>query len=164
MKNELKCRMSVITILIIALLYFYPKYDILVEYITQSVVFLYSLYFKIEPVYYGNTIFLNFDTIILLTVSPECSGLIVIFIFLFVVWMIPKVSIQHRLIGSLLIIVILLGNVFRLFIDILVGNTFNVDILRIYHSTISQLFILVILCGCFIIFMKISKSEQLVNK
>ncbi len=164
MNKELKYRKSVIAILIFTLLCFYPTYDILIRYVIKSVVFLCSLYFQIEPVYYNNMIFLNLGTITMMTISPECSGLFLIFIFLFVVWIIPNVSIKHRLLGSSLSSIIFLGNVFRLFIDIIIGDKFGVNVLRIYHVTIGQLFILIIVCCCFIIFMHISKSEPLVNK
>lgn len=158
MKKNTIFRVLILLILVSLLAYFYPKYDILTNLTIEILVVMSSLYFGIMPSYYENIIFYNFGNITPIIVSPECSGLFIIFVFLFVVWLVPNVSIKNRLYAFMLIPILFFGNILRLFIAIIIGDKFNTDALQIYHGTIGQLFIFVILISCFIIFTNFNKE------
>lgn len=160
MNKERILRVSVITTLILLILYFYPKYDILTNLTIKILAISSSLYFGIVPIYYGNTIFLNFGNITPLVVSPECSGIFLIFVFLLVVWFVPNIDIKNRLYAFMLVPIIISSNIIRLLVAIIIGDKFNTDVLRLYHGTIGQLFIFVVLIGCFIIFINYSKENE----
>jgi exosortase/archaeosortase family protein len=163
MKKETILRLSIIIFLILLLINFYPEYDLLTNITVKLLAIVSSLYFGFIPIYSKNTIFYNFESITPIVVSPECSGLFVIFVFLFVVWLVPNVSIKNRLYAFGLVPILFFGNILRLFIAIVVGDKFNTDALQIYHGTIGQLFIFIILISCFIMFTNFNKNINEVN-
>lgn len=157
MKNEAYLRASVILTFILFVIYFYP-YDYLTTYTTRSVAVLSLFFIDVVPSYYQNYIFFNFGTITPVSISPECSGLIAIIVFLFVVWLVPNMSLKNRVYAFALIPVIYFSNIVRILVGIIIANKFGADSLIIYHATMGQIFIFVVLIVCFITFVKFNEN------
>src|SRR4030065_999687 len=122
MKKETIFRLLVIFILTSLLVYFYPEYDLLTNITVKVLAIISSLYIGVIPSYYENNIFYNFGNITPIIVSPECSGLFIIFVFLFVVWLVPNTTIKTRLYAFLLIPILFFSNVLRLFVAVVLGD------------------------------------------
>jgi exosortase/archaeosortase family protein len=162
MKNEKYLRISVVLSLILLILVFYPKYENLTSNTVKTLAIGSSYIIGVIPSYQQNTIFYNFKDIITpISVSPECSGLLAMFVFLIVVWLVPDVSIKNRILAFILTPIIYFSNILRLLIAVIIGNSFGSDSVVLYHATIGQLFSFIMLIICFIIFINFSKNKNL---
>lgn len=161
MKKENIIRGFVLAVMIGIIVYFYPKYDILTNFTVKVVVLLSSLYLGIVPAYYENNIFYNFHgSTTTLTISPECTGLFVILMFLSVVWVVPNVSLKNRIYAFIFAPIIYLSNIIRLLIAVIIGDKMNTDALVLFHGTAGQLFIFLVLIGCFVVFINSNKKDM----
>lgn len=164
MKNEIYLRVAVITSISWLIVYFSPKYDYLTNYTTKLLAILSYYIIGVVPGYYQNSIIFNFGVLTPMSVSPECSGLIAILVFLMVIWLVPNASLKSRIYAFALVPIIYFSNIFRLLVAVAIGNKFGVEPVTLYHATIGQLFTFVMLISCFIIFIKFSRNTAVFKK
>jgi exosortase/archaeosortase family protein len=155
--NEKYVRTSAIMLIISTIIWFYPRYDMLTSTTVKSVAVLSTYIIGVVPAYSNNTIMYNFGG---MTVSPECSGVIMMFVFLIVVWFIPNLSLITRIGGIILVPILYVTNILRLLIAVEIGNIYGATAVTVFHATIGQLFSFVILVGCFIMFLKTEHSGR----
>lgn len=153
-KKELWLRMLIITILTSLIIIFYPKYEILTNITVMILSILSGFFIGTTPIFYQNNLILNLDSITPIVVSPECSGLFILIIFLLVIWLVPNISIKSRFFSFLLIPILFFSNIIRLLFAVIIGDKFGVESLIFYHATIGQIFIFVIMVYCFILVVK----------
>ena len=74
-------------------------------------------------------------------VSAECSGVVLMIIFMLVIFLIPGIKLSHRMGSVFFIPVLYFGNIIRLTIDTLAGLKFGPEALVFFHDTLGQVFI-----------------------
>jgi len=109
------------------------------EITTYFVAKMFYVFTGVMPAIVDSSMLLNIDgEIIVLDVSMECSGLIVMLLFAFVMFLTPHIKLSHRF-GSLMFIPALyLVNIFRIVSEILLGNASNIHYMQLYHSSVGQ--------------------------
>ncbi len=160
-KKELWIRILIITILISLIIIFYPKYEILTNITVMMLSILSEFFIGTTPIFYQNNLILNLGSITPIVVSPECSGLFILIIFLLVVWLIPNISIKSRFFSFLLIPILFFSNIIRLLFAVIIGDKFGVESLIFYHATIGQIFIFIIMIYCFILIIKYNDTQSI---
>jgi exosortase/archaeosortase family protein len=163
MKKDSAIKISVILTLIVYLVIFYPNYSYLTDNTVKLLAIASSYFVGVTPVYYQNNIFVNFGTITPIIVSPECSAIIAMAVFLIVVCLVPNVSLKSRVYAFTLVPIIYFTNLFRLLLGIVIGNKFGVNSMILYHATVGQVFTFIVLVTCFIIFVRFNKHHDIAS-
>lgn len=88
--------------------------------------------------YKSNILINGFDPI---SVSAECSGIIILVAFLFTIQIMPMLTIFQKLTALLLTPIIYLGNLLRIFMSLIVGLKGSVPAMMFVHDTIGQVFL-----------------------
>lgn len=134
----------------------YPDFEPIPEITAEAAAIVMTIYFGVTPIVYENNIFLDMHNMIYpMTVSPECSGITVVILFIIVIFLIPGISLKHRLYSFFFIIPLYLANVLRIVSSVIIGDNTNMEILAWYHGTVGQLLIFLAMIVTFAIFLKI---------
>ena len=157
MKKDNVIILTVIVLMCLYLLLQYPEYKPLPEITAKGVSYILSPIFGFQPLNYNNIILLNLENrIITLTVSPECSGILVISIFIFVIFITPKIKLKHKFLSLLFVPLIIFLNIIRIALGVVVGTRMSsTEILLIFHNSLGQVFLFFVLITVYIIFLKI---------
>ena len=143
---------GIVTFLILS----YPGFEPIPEITAGAAAIVMTIYFGVTPTVYENHIFLDMhNNIYPMTVSPECSGIIVVALFIIVIFLIPDISLKHRFYSFFFAIPLYLANVLRIVSSVIVGDNTNIETLAWYHGTIGQLLIFLAMIVIFAIFLKI---------
>ncbi len=159
--KDLAIRTLVIMSTVAYLIAFYPGYESVTNMTAKLLSVVSSWYLGVAPAYFNDYVIFNFKEITPLKLSPECSGLTVITIFVIVVWLIPNVSLRSRIGAFVFIPILYFANIIRLLMAVIIGDKINVSTLSIYHGTVGQLFIFAMLVVCFMIFIKFQRDDTL---
>lgn len=155
-RNDIIIRTLVISVMIIYLLINYPDFTIFTNAVTGSAALALSIYYGIVPAYYENYIFINMhDGLKIINISSECSGIILLLVFAFVVFIMPHIRLRHRFCALMFLPIIYIANVFRIVSGIIVGDYTNVQMLLLYHSSIGQVLIFLAMILSLISFLKL---------
>lgn len=134
----------------------YPDFEPIPNITAKAAAIVMTFYFGVTPVVYENHILLDMHSMIYpMTVSPECSGVTVVALFIIVIFLIPDINIKHRLYSFFFIIPLYLANVLRIVSSVIVGDNTNIETLAWYHGTVGQLFIFLAMIVTFAMFLKI---------
>lgn len=157
--KDLAIRISVIASIVAYMIAFYPGYEGITNTTARLLSVVSSWYLGVVPAYFNDYVIFNFKEITPLKLSPECSGLTVVIIFIIVVWLIPNVRLKNRIYALVFVPILYFANIIRLLMAVIIGDKINVNALSIYHGTVGQLFIFVMLIACFMIFIKFQRSN-----
>jgi exosortase/archaeosortase family protein len=157
MKKDNIIILTVILLICLYLLLKYPEYKPLPEITAKGVSYILGPFFGFQPLTYNNIILLNLENrFITLTISPECSGILIISIFIFVIFITPKLKLKHKFLSLLFVPLIILLNIIRIALGVVVGTKMSsTEILLIFHNSFGQVFIFFVLIIVYIIFLKI---------
>lgn len=156
MKKADYVRLIVLIGIVAFLILSYPSFEPMPEITAEAAAIVMTIYFGITPIVHENHIFLDMHNMIYpMTVSPECSGVTIVVLFIIVIFLIPGISLKHRLYSFFFIIPLYLANVLRIVSSVIVGDNTNIETLTWYHGTIGQLFIFLAMIVIFAIFLKI---------
>lgn len=161
MNKDLVIRTSIIASTVAYLIAFYPGYENITNTTAKLLSVVSSWYLGVAPAYFSDYVIFNFKEITPLKLSPECSGLTVITIFIIVIWLIQNVSLRSRIEAFIFVPILYFANVIRLLMAVIIGDKINVSALSVYHGTVGQLFIFVVLVTCFMIFISFRRDNIL---
>jgi|GEM_PF-1438997 len=117
----------------------YPDYAPIPQITALLIAKILSYFLGAVPVVYGNSVLLRIDNeIISMDISPECSALIAMLLFIFVIFITPGIKLQHRLYSLLFILVLYIVNLFRIISEVLIGSRSNIETMSIYHAGVGQ--------------------------
>ena len=154
-KNTDYIRLIVLIGITAFLILSYPSFEPIPEITAESAAIVMTIYFGITPTVYQNHIFLDMHNMIYpMTVSPECSGITVVALFIIVIFLIPGISLKHRFYSFFFTVPLYLANVLRIVSSVIVGDITNIETLVLYHGTIGQLLIFLAMIVIFAIFLK----------
>jgi len=139
-------------------------YDTLVEVYTDATIFILSVlmyvFIGVCPVYSGNSIIMYLgDTVSIVDVSAECSGLLAIAIFMGLVIVTP-VELKNKSLSLLFVPVVYAGNVARILMELVIGAYSSVWCMELYHMVVGQVFYGAVLALCYFEFLKLAKSDK----
>lgn len=145
----------IVTILSFTILMYF-KSIFLSEIATQYVATVLNYFIGIVPVTAGNILFLNMnDQIVPILISFDCTGFMFISIFILIMFMMPEISLKHRIISLLLLPLIYLANVARIVFGIILGINTNIRMMTFFHDTVGQVFLLVFTVVALVLFLNI---------
>lgn len=137
-KAEFYVRISIIAVLSIYLIAFYPGYYPLPQLTAKVVSFILGT-LNISSAVDGTFIVVAFPELAqALELSAECSGIILFAMFIFVVFIVPDIPLSHRLVAILFIPLLFLANLFRIIAGIIVGYHTKIGAVDFFHNTIGQ--------------------------
>ena len=126
------------------------------ELTAQYVVSILSYFIGVVPIIAGNIIFINInDNIVPIFISFECTGFMFISIYTLMMFMMPAISLQHRLISLLLVPVIYLANIARIAFSVILGIYTDVPMMVYFHDTVGQVFLLIFTVLILLIYLNI---------
>jgi len=91
------------------------------------------------------------------SVSAECSGIILILIFILTIHALPFLSNKQKVSSFVLIPVLFLGNIIRLLMSILVGVYSTKEAMVFVHNSFGQVFLYIWAIGMYIVWLKVMK-------
>lgn len=155
-KRDGYIRIMVLISIAMFLILSYPDFEPIPRITAKAAAIIMTLYFGTTPIAHENHIFLDINNMIYpMIVSPECSGITVIALFIIVIFLIPNINLKHRFYSFLLAIPLYFANVLRIVSSVIVGDSTNIEILAWYHGTIGQLLIFLAMIISFAIFLKV---------
>lgn len=148
-------RGAVLLVIVIYLITAYPAFEpfpALTAVLVSETILLYT---GVMPVVYDNYIFMNlYDQIYIIDVSQECSGVGILAVFAFVIFITPGIKLHHQLLSLGFLPILYIANVFRIVSSIIVGQMTSVDGLLLFHSSIGQVIIFSAMILVYIVFLK----------
>jgi exosortase/archaeosortase family protein len=90
-----------------------------------------------------------------LNVTAECSGIILVFVFILTIHLLPVMRFSRKLGSLMLIPAIFLGNVLRLVMSVMIGQSLGADAMRFYHFSIGQIFVFAWTIALYIAWLKV---------
>lgn len=75
-------------------------------------------------------------------------------VFALVMFITPDIKLQHRFYALLFLPLILLANIFRIVSGIIIGDYTNIEILLLFHGSLGQVLIFLVMIASFIWFLK----------
>lgn len=149
-------RKSIIIVILCFTILTYFEHKFLSEITSQYVATVLSYFVGIIPATAGNILFLKMnDHIVSILISFECTGLMFISIFILTIFMMPKISLKHRLLSLLLLPLIYLINIARIVIGIILGIYTNIHTMIFFHDTVGQIILLIFTVMALVIFLNI---------
>lgn len=144
--------LSAIVIYIIAA---YPKYDPFPNLTGTLMSWILSFYLDDIPMAFRNYILVRQDDVRYgLLISPECSGLLVMLVFIIVVFMTPGLKLRHRFYSIFFIPILFIANSIRVATGVIFADLTNMNNLTVYHASIGQILMFVVMIGTYIVFLK----------
>jgi exosortase/archaeosortase family protein len=70
-------------------------------------------------------------------------------------FMLPDITLKHRLISLLLLPMIFLSNIMRIVLGILLGIHTNMHLMVLFHDTLGQVFVLISMVAMLLIFLNV---------
>lgn len=108
--------------------------------------------FDYNVVNYKHHIIANgFDPV---TVSSECSGIIIMIAFVLTIQLMPMLTIFQKFTAILLVPVIYAGNIMRIFMSMIAGIKGNVDAMMFIHDTVGQIFLFFWAVAVYVVWLK----------
>jgi exosortase/archaeosortase family protein len=148
-------RLSIMVLLVALSIFGYPEYKPLPQITAYFVAALMSYVIGVMPITSNNLMFFNIgDRVTTISISPECSGFILMSTFVLITFLMPNIDIRHRLISVLTLPVIYMANIMRIVLCILLGIYTNTYVMVLVHESIGQVFLLVVTTAIYIRFLK----------
>ena len=157
-------RFGILIVLIIWLIISYPTFSPIPE--TTSMISTSILNkLNIETINYGKYMVVDFNGINrIFELSAECSGIVLFSVFLFIIFLIPKLSLKSRLLSLFMIPIIFITNLIRILSSVIIANKFSINWSLIFHNTIGQVFIIISIALSYFMFLKLSGNMPLETK
>lgn len=148
---------KIIVLMILSFIILTYIYNIFLSKLTaQYVASILSYFIGIAPVIAGNILFINInDDIVPILISFECTGFMFISIYTLMMFMMPAISLQHRLLSLLLVPVIYFANIARIVFSVILGIYTDVPIMTYFHDTVGQVFLLIFTVLTLLIYLNI---------
>ncbi len=148
------------TIVILIVLSFvilsYTENDFLSELTTHCVATVLSNFVGITPVTAGNILFLEMNNYVVpILISFGCTGFMFISIFALAMFIMPGISLTHRIISILLLPLIYFANIARIVLGVIIGNYTNISMMTFFHDTVGQMFLLIFTVVALVLFLNI---------
>lgn len=151
-KRIIEIFLSVIIILGIYL--GYPNYDPLPNLTAYFVSVVLGVFIGTAPVVIGNDVLLHVDgQFMTLSVSPECTGLISMLLFIVVIFITPGINFRHKFYSIAFVPILFAVNLLRIVFEVYIGEIFSISSMVIFHSTVGQIMFFGALILCYIIFL-----------
>lgn len=87
-------------------------------------------------------------------ISADCSGAIILLVFLFVIFISPYFTIAQKFLSFWLIPLVWAGNVVRIFLAVLLGRWANIDAMLAFHNTVGNVFMFMWAIICYMLWLK----------
>jgi exosortase/archaeosortase family protein len=155
MKNCIEKIIILIILTFTILMHFENRFfsELTSQYVATSL----SYFIEITPVTAENILFLKMnDHIVPILISFECTGFMFISIFILTIFMMPNISLKHRLVSLLLVPLIYLANIARIIMGLTIGIYTNIHTMILFHDTVGQVFLLIFTVLLLLIFLNIS--------
>ncbi len=137
-KKELAYYIAVFGSVFVYLLLEFPSFHPFPEFATGSVTLILTL-FGYQVVHMGSMLLIDgFNPV---QISAECSGIVILLVFIFTIHVLPVISFKHKVSSLLLLPLLLIGNVLRLLLSIITGVLISPQAMIFVHDTIGQIFI-----------------------
>lgn len=118
----------------------YPGYEPVPQITAKLTAYILGCFIGAAPAVHGNIVFLKINNdITALDISPECSALVAMLVFISVMFITPGIKLKHRLYSLLLVPVLYAVNLFRITSETFVGSISNIRIMSIYHVGVGQI-------------------------
>ena len=131
----------------------YPGYEPFTTIAASLMTWMLSLYF--ESWSYGNhMVFTDSGKYYGFITSPECSGVLVMLVFLFVVFMTPNIKLKHRFYSIAFLPILFILNSIRVLFGIMLADLTTMSNLSFYHATIGQVFMFVSMIVIYVMFLR----------
>lgn len=148
-------RLSIMVLLVTLSILGYPEYRPLPQITTHFVAAIMSHIVGVMPITSNSLMFFNIDDhVTTISISPECSGFILMSTFVLITFLMPNIDIRHRLVSVLTLPVIYMANIIRIVLCILLGIYTNTYVMVLAHESVGQVFLLVVTTGIYIRFLK----------
>lgn len=134
----------------------YPNYFPIPQITALLIAKILGCFIGAAPIVSKNSIFLNINNeIVSMDISPECSALIAMLLFIFVMFITPGIKLKHRLYSLIFIPILYAVNLFRIVSEIFVGSRVSIEMMPIYHAGIGQVMFFSTMILLYIGFLKI---------
>jgi len=134
----------------------YTENEFLSELTTQLVATVLSYFVGIIPATAGNILFLKMDDqIVPILITFGCTGFMFISVYTLIMFVMPGISLKHRLISLLVLPIIYLSNIARVVVGIMLGVHTNIPLMVLFHDTVGQVFVFIFMTGMLLIFLNI---------
>lgn len=132
----------------------YPSYEPFTTIAASLMTWMLSLYFDAWS--YGNhMVFFDSGKYYGFVTSPECSGVLVMLVFLFVVFMTPNIKLQHRFYSMVFLPILFILNSVRVLFGIILADLTTMSNLSFYHATIGQIFMFLSMIVVYVVYLRI---------
>jgi exosortase/archaeosortase family protein len=114
-----------------------------------------ELIFGVKPVTDGSEIFVHIQGATkIISISPECSGLILMITCITLIFLLPKITLRNRIKSIALIPIIFSINIMRILLSMLIGMHFNKTyLILIVHDTIGQVLIVIMVIATMVLYL-----------
>jgi exosortase/archaeosortase family protein len=158
MKTDLDkvIRLAVLCLVLGVFIIGYPNYFPIPQVTALLIAKILGCFIGASPIVSQNSVLLSINNeVVSMDVSPECSALIAMLLFIFVMFITPGIKVQHRLYSLLFIPILYAVNLLRIISEVFVGSRFNIETMSIYHAGVGQIVFFSTMILLYIGFLKI---------
>lgn len=149
-------RLVVLCLLLGILIIGYPDYFPIPQITALLIAKILGCFIGASPIVSQNSVLLSINNeIVSMDISPECSALIAMLLFIFVMFITPGIKLKHRLYSLLFIPILYVANLFRITSEVFIGSIFNIEAMSIFHAGIGQVVFFSTMILLYIGFLKI---------
>lgn len=149
-------RLAVLCLVLAIFIIGYPNYFPIPQITALLIAKILGCFIGASPIASQNSVLLSINNeIVSMDISPECSALIAMLLFIFVMFITPGIKLQHRLYSLLFIPVLYAVNLFRIVSEVFVGSRLNIEMMSIYHAGVGQVVFFSAMILLYIGFLKI---------
>jgi exosortase/archaeosortase family protein len=143
-KSPDKPMMAVLALMALYAVWYYPGYYPFPQLSSAAVAWLLGLA-GMNAVAIGQQMVVDFGAVSrTITVSADCSGFLIMMVFLVTVFVSPGFRRRQKLMALLIVPIILAGNMFRIFAAIMLGYGYGVGVMVVFHNTLGNVFMFIL--------------------
>lgn len=158
MNKSIIIRISVISLILLWIIFSYPNFYPIPELTTKSMQYSLSL-LNIDSLAYNKYLVADMNGLNkIFSISWECAGLILYSIFIIGAFMFPKIPMKLRFMSILFIPLLFIANIFRMILSVITAKYINADFSVIFHNSIGQILIFGLAIAIFISWIKASNK------
>lgn len=149
-------RLAVLCFLLGIFIIGYPNYFPIPQITALLTAKILGCFIGASPIVSQNSVLLSINNdIVSLDISPECSALIAMLLFISVMFITPGIKLKHRLYSLLFIPILYFVNLLRITFEVFVGTRFNIEAMSLFHAGIGQIMFFSTMILLYIGFLKI---------
>lgn len=88
-----------------------------------------------------------------LAISGDCAGVIILIVFIAVIFLSPYFKLTHKFTSFIFIPLVLAGNILRIFIAVILGNSVGIKAMLIFHNTAGNVFMFMWAVACYLLWL-----------